>query len=304
MASARANRIKDSSSDRLFLFLDWSLLIILVVVITIPLLNVVSSSLSAPSAVGAGKVFLLPKGFNIDAYKALTKEKQILTGFGNTLIYAIAGTCLNVVMTVMCAYPLSRRELVGKKGIMFYFTFTMLFSGGMMPTYLLIKSLGLTNTRWVMILPGAMTVYNMIIARTFFMNTIPQEMNEAAEIDGASDMRLIFSIVLPLSAPILAVLTLFYAVGHWNAFFDCFLYITDPKLFNLQVVLRNFIANIKAMMDSSGITDSIAAQQDVALFQEVLKYAIIVFTSIPILVVYPFVQKYFVKGVMIGSLKG
>ena len=160
------------------------------------------------------------------------------------------------------------------------------------------------NTRWVMIIPGAMSVSNMIIARTFFMNTIPQELTEAAEIDGASDYRLIFSVVLPLSAPIIAVLTLFYAVGHWNAFFSCFLYITDSSLFNLQVVLRNFMANTDALMDSSSITDSIAAAQDTALFKDVLKYAIIVFTSIPILMVYPFVQKHFVKGVMIGSLKG
>ena len=155
-----------------------------------------------------------------------------------------------------------------------------------------------------MIIPGAMSVNNMIIARTFFMNTIPQELTEAAEIDGASDYRLIFSVVLPLSAPIIAVLTLFYAVGHWNSFFNCFLYITKPELFNLQVVLRNFMSNTKALMDTNGMTDSIAAAQDTALFQDVLKYAIIVFTSIPILMVYPFVQKHFVKGVMIGSLKG
>lgn len=298
------NAIKDSASDKVFMVLDWILLTILVIVIIIPLLNVVSSSLSAPSAVGAGKVFLLPKGFNLNAYRSLLQEKTIMTGFMNTIFYTVAGTLLNVVMTIACAYPLSRKELVGKKVIMFYFTFTMLFSGGMMPTYMLIKSLGLINTRWVMILPGAMTVYNMIVARTFFINTIPQELNEAAAIDGASDFKMILSVVLPLSKPIIAVLTLFYAVGHWNTFFDCFLYISKPELFNLQVVLRNFMANVKAMMDSSGISQTIAAAQDAALYQEVLKYAIIIFTSIPILLVYPMVQKHFVKGVMVGSLKG
>jgi ABC-type glycerol-3-phosphate transport system permease component len=298
------NTIKGSLSDKVFMALDWILLSILLVIVIIPLLNVVSSSLSAPVAVGAGKVYLLPKGFSFKAYVSLMREKTIMTGFFNTVFYAVTGTVLNVIMTVACAYPLSRKELIGRNSVMFYFTFTMLFSGGMMPNYLLIKSLGLLNTRWVMILPGAMTVYNMIVARTFFMNTIPQELNEAATIDGASDFRLIISIVLPLSAPIIAVLSLFYAVGHWNSFFDCFLYNSKPELFNLQVVLRNFMANIKAMMDTSGITDSIAAAQDIALFQEVLKYAIIVFTSIPIILVYPFVQKHFIKGVMIGSLKG
>ena len=296
--------IKDSAADKVFYVLDWILLGFLMLVIIFPLLNVVSCSFSAPSAVGGGKVYLLPVGFNLDAYQALFREDQIMTGFLNTLFYTFFGTIINVTLTVMCGYPLSRQKIVGKKAIMFYFTFTMLFSGGMMPTYLLIKSLGLLNTRWVMLLPGAMSVYNMIVARTFFMNTIPNELNEAAEIDGASDFRLIFSVVLPLSAPIIAVLSLFYAVGHWNAFFDAFLYLSDPDLQNLQVVLRNFMANIKAMMDSSGITDSIAAAQDAALFQDVLKYAVIVFTSIPILLVYPFVQKHFVKGVMVGSLKG
>ncbi len=305
MARTRKRKvIQETFSDRLFVVLDWMLLLFLLIIVLIPLLNVISCSLSEPAAVGGGRVFLTPKGFSLTAYQSLLKEKTIMTGFLNTIFYTVFGTILNLIVTLSCAYPLSRRELLFKKPLMFFFSFTMLFSGGMMPTYLLIKSLGLLNSRWVMIIPGAMSVSNMIIARTFFMNTIPQELTEAAEIDGASDYRLIFSVVLPLSAPIIAVLTLFYAVGHWNAFFSCFLYITKPELFNLQVVLRNFIANTRALMDSNGLTESIAAAQDAALFQEVLKYAIIVFTSIPILLIYPFVQKHFVKGVMIGSLKG
>lgn len=297
-------KIQYTVSDRLFFILDWILLIFLLVIVAIPLFNVVSCSLSDPVAVGAGKVYLTPKGFNLTAYKALLRERTIMTGFFNTLFYTVVGTLLNIVVTLSCAYPLSRRDLLCKKPLMFFFSFTMLFSGGMMPSYLLIKSLGLLNSRWVMIIPGAMSVNNMIIARTFFMNTIPPELTEAAEIDGASDYRLIFSVVLPLSAPIIAVLTLFYAVGHWNSFFSCFLYITKQELFNLQVVLRNFMSNTDALMNTDGLTDSIAAAQDTALFRDVLKYAIIVFTSIPILMVYPFVQKHFVKGVMVGSLKG
>lgn len=297
-------RVRVSSGDTVFHVLNWIFLSFMLVVVLFPLLNVVSSSLSAPAAVGSGRVFLWPVGFSLNAYSMLFREQQLMTGLYNTIIYTVAGTCLNIVITVMCAYPLSRADLVGRRPVMFLFTFTMLFSGGMIPNYFLIKSLGLINNRLVMILPQAMSVYNMIVARTFFINTIPRELNEAAEIDGATDFQLIRKVILPLSTPILAVLTLFYAQTHWNAFFDAFLYLTEPRLFSLQLVLRNYISNIKMMMDTSGTTNSIAEAQEIALFQEVVKYAVIVFSSIPIVLVYPFAQKYFIKGVMIGSIKG
>ncbi len=303
-AIAPVRKIRYSAADRVFYIIDWALLIFMLIIILVPLINVVCSSISSPYAVGAGKVFLWPNGFSLEAYEMLFKYRLILRGFGNTVFYTVAGTVVNLVMTIMCAYPLSRKEVLGKKVILWYFTFTMLFGGGMIPTYLVIKSLGLLNTRWVMILPGAMGVYNMVVARTFFINTIPDELHEAAEIDGATDFQVLFRIVLPLSTAIIAVLTLFYAVGHWNSFTDCYLYVDDQKLWNLQVVLRNFMANTKAMMESSGMTDDIVEGQEAALMQDVLKYAIIVFTSIPIILLYPFVQKYFVKGVMVGSLKG
>ncbi len=206
-------------------------------------------------------------------------------------------------MTVICAYPLSRHDMHGKGWIMMLFTFTMIFSGGMIPNYLLMKNLHLLNTRWVMVLPGAMSVYNMIVARTFFMANIPRELNEAAAMDGASDLQMLSKVALPLSKPILAVLTLFYAQGHWNAYFDGFMYLTNPKLLNLQVVLRNMMSEIASMMGGEGAGD-MAAAQEAALMQDVVKYAAIVFTSIPIIMVYPFVQKHFVKGVMIGAVKG
>ena len=300
----KKKRVQDPTADKVFHVLNYVFLSFIAIVILLPLMNVVSSSLSDPWALGRGRVHLFPVGFNLEAYRILLQQQTLMTGFYNTIFYTVVGTTLNVVITVMCAYPLSRNDLVGRKLIMFYFTFTMLFSGGMIPTYLLIHSLGLLNTRWVMILPGAMSIFNMIIARTFFINSIPNELNEAGEIDGASDFQLILFVILPLSKPIIAVLTLFYAQAHWNSFFNAFLYLTNPNLFNLQVVLRNFITNIAAMLDASIEAGTIAEAQEVALMQNVVRYAVIVFTSIPIILVYPFAQRYFVKGVMIGSLKG
>lgn len=296
-------KMKYSFADRLFYLVDWIMLIVAAVVIILPLMNVVSSSVSDAAAVGAGKVYLLPVGFNLKAYKILFHTQALMTGFLNTVFYALTGTCLNIFLTVICAYPLSRHDVHGKGWIMMFFTFTMIFSGGMIPNYLLMKNLHLLNTRWVMILPGAMSVYNMIVARTFFTTNIPRELNEAAAMDGASDLQMLTKVALPLSKPILAVLTLFYAQGHWNAYFDGFMYLTNPKLLNLQVVLRNMMSEIASMMGGEGAGDMVAAQE-AALMQDVVKYAAIVFTSIPIIMVYPFVQKYFVKGVMIGAVKG
>lgn len=299
----KRGKIKYSFADRLFYLTDWILLIVAALIIIFPLMNVVSCSVSDATAVGAGKVYLLPVGFSLDAYEILFHTKTLMTGFLNTVSYALAGTCLNIFLTVICAYPLSRHDVHGKGWIMMLFTFTMIFSGGMIPNYLLMKNLHLLNTRWVMILPGAMSVYNMIVARTFFSTNIPRELNEAAAMDGASDLQMLTRVALPLSKPILAVLTLFYAQGHWNSYFDGFMYLTDSKLWNLQVVLRNMMSEIASMLGGEGAGD-MAAAQEAALMQDVVKYAAIVFTSIPIIMVYPFVQKHFVKGVMIGAVKG
>ena len=296
-------KVRYSAADRLFHIVDWLLLILAAVIVILPLMNVISSSFSNATALGAGKVYLLPVGFNLEGYKVLLNDSSLMIGFVNTLLYTCTGTCLNIFLTVICAYPLSRHDMHGRNWIMMLFTFTMIFSGGMIPNYLLMKNLHLLNTRWVMILPGALSVYNMIVARTFFATTIPKELNEAASMDGASDMQMLTKIALPLAKPILAVLSLFYAQGLWNAYFDGFMYLTDPKLWNLQVALRNLMADITSLMSGEGAGDLAAAQQ-AALLQDVVKYAAIVFTSIPIIMIYPFVQKHFVKGVMIGAVKG
>ncbi len=294
-------KIKRSWDDRLFYILDTILLLFMILIVILPLMHVISVSLSNSGAVSAGKVLIFPVGFNLNAYKTLLNTKSITTGMTNTIYYTVMGTVLNIFMTIICAYPLSRKNLPGKKFILWIFTFTMMFGGGLIPSYLNIRNLGLLNTRWAMIIPGAMSVWNMIITRTFFMNSIPDELIEAGEIDGASDFQCFMRLVLPNSTTIIAIMALFYAVGHWNQYYTAMLYLNKPELYNLQLVLRNIIASTQALMEQ---TDNIAAAEKTAETIEVLKYAVIVFTSLPIMLFYPFLQKYFVKGVMVGSLKG
>ena len=289
-----------SVSDKVFYFLDYTLLVFAGLVVMLPLLNVFSQAMSDPQSVFNGRVKFWPRNFTLSTIQLMLQNKNITTGFLNTVFYAGFGTCINLVMTVMCAYPLSRSAFRGRNALMLVFAFTMMFGGGMIPTYLNIKNLKLLNTRAVMLLPGAMTVWNMILARTFFQNTIPKEMYESAEIDGASDIRILVSIVLPLSIPIMAVLTLFYVVGHWNSYFDAMMYLTSPRLFNIQLILRNAIANILNLLNSMDLSNQ---AQNMA-FSEASKYALIVISMVPILVIYPFVQKYFIKGIMIGAIKG
>lgn len=298
----RRRRIRLSAPDRTFYAITYLVLILLLLIILLPLINVASQSLSSPSAVLGQKVFLLPVEFSGEAYRIIAGSPMILAGFFNTVFYTVAGTALNVILTMMCAYPLSRKGLPGHNAFTFYFSFTMLFGGGMIPNYLLIRSLHMLDTRWVMIIPGAMSVWNMVIARTYLQNTIPETLYEAAEIDGANDLQ-VLGIVIPLSKPILAVLCLFYAVGHWNSYFNAMMYLSSQELFNLQLVLRNVLSNIETLYQSNDTVSMVQADR-MAAMGEVLKYAIIVFASIPIMCVYPFVQKHFVKGIMVGSLKG
>lgn len=290
-----------SLSDRVFYTIDYLLLVFAGLAVLLPLLNVFSQAFSDPQSVLAGRVRFWPRNFTISTVKMIMSNRNIMTGFVNTLWYAGVGTAFNLVITIMCAYPLSRIELRGRNIFMLIFAFTMMFGGGMIPTYMNIKNLGLLNTRWVMILPGAMTVWNMVLARTFFQNTIPKEMYESAGMDGASDLKVLVSIVLPLSVPIIAVLTLFYAVGHWNSYFNAMMYLSSPKLYNIQLILRNAIANIQSILND---TADLSRLENTMAFAEASKYALIVISMVPVLIIYPFVQKYFIKGIMIGALKG
>jgi len=299
MLSARKMRL--SASDKVFYFFDYTILIFMGLIVLFPLLHVFASALSDPQSVLAGRVLFWPRRFTIDTIRLILRNPNIRIGYLNTLYYASVGTIINLVITFMCAYPLSRRGFAGRNVFMLIFTFTMMFGGGMIPTYILIKDLGLLDTRWVMILPGAMAVWNMILARTFLLNTIPQEMYESAELDGASHIKTLLFIVLPLSTPIVAVLTLFYAVGHWNSFFDAMMYLRSQRLYNIQLILRNAIANINILLNQS---ENLAELERSTAYAEASKYAIIVVSMVPVLIIYPFVQRYFIKGIMIGAIKG
>jgi ABC-type glycerol-3-phosphate transport system permease component len=295
--------VRLSLSDKLFYLVDYVLLVFCGIIVLIPLLNVVAQSFSSPEAVIGGRVFIWPRNLTLETFKLILRNKIIITGYINTLIYMSVGTAINLVLTILCAYPLSRQDFAGRNIFTLILAFTMMFSGGMIPTYLVVSNLGLIDTRWAMWLPGAMTVWNMILARTFFQNSIPKELYESAELDGAGDTIVLLRIVLPLSAPIIAVLTLFYAVGHWNSYFDAMLYLRSQNLFNIQLILRIAISSISQIINQSGGSD-MAAQQRALAVAEASKYVIIVISMLPVLIIYPFVQKHFIKGIMIGAIKG
>ncbi len=274
---------------------------LLLIAIAYPLIYVVSSSFSSGTAVSSGKVLLWPVDFSLTGYEVVFSYKSVWTGFRNTVLYTVFGTVLNMALTVAAAYPLSRKTFQGRNIYMTIFFITMVFSGGLIPTYMLMNTLGLVNSGWALILSGGISVYNMIIMRTFFQNSIPEEIFEAARIDGCSDFRCLFQIVLPLSKAILAVITMYYAVARWNAYFDAMIYLRDKSLYPLQLILRSILT--ASRIDLSEITDPelLAAMAGAA---DLMKYSLIVVATAPILVIYPFVQKYFEKGVMIGSVKG
>ncbi len=293
--------IKISSDDLIFYTVVNVVLVVLLIIVLYPLIYVVSASFSSPYAVSTGQVVFLPVEFSLEGYAAVFKNKDIVTGYKNTIIYTCLGTLINVAMTMIAAYPLSRRDLPGRNFFMFLFTFTMMFSGGMIPMYILIRDLRIMNTMWAMVIPGAISIYNMIITRSFLTTSIPGELLEAAQIDGCTDAKYFFSILLPLSKAVIAVITLYYAVGHWNAYFNAFLYLNSKELFPLQIILRAIL--LANTIDASYVTDPelLATKQGMA---ELLKYSLIIVATFPVLCLYPFVQKYFVKGVMIGSIKG
>lgn len=290
---------KEKNQDRLFYFLCYALVTVLTLCVLYPVIYVISASISDSDMVAQGKVWLWPVDITLEAYKNVLQRSDIWQGYLNTIFYTVSGTLLNVALTLMCAYPMARKNLKGRSAIMFFFSFTMLFSGGIIPTYILVKGIGILNTRWALILPGAMSVYNMIVCRTFIETNIPSEMLEAAQIDGCSNTQFFFQMVLPLSKSIIAVLVLWYGVAHWNAYFDAFIYLRDTDLYPLQIWLRDVLVQSEALANSDTMVEVNSATIYITL-----KYSIIVVSSLPLFCVYPFVQKHFQKGVMIGSVKG
>ena len=292
--------IRDTLGDRLFYAGCYLITALFMLAVLYPLVYILSASFSSADAITSGRMWLYPVDFSLVGYKYILKYDAIWLGYRNTLFYTFAGTLINVAMTITCAYGLSLRGMRGRRFFTMLFTFTMIFSGGMIPNYLLMKDLKILNTVWCMLLPGAISAYNLIVAKTFIENSIPGDLLEAARIDGCSDVRFFFSIVLPLSKAILAVLLLMYAAAHWNAYFNAFLYLTDKKLYPLQIFLRQIL--VQSNMSADMLDPEAMAQMQT--LQQILKYAVIVVSTAPMLCLYPFVQKYFRQGVMIGSIKG
>ena len=294
-------KVKISTGDQMFYLISGLILTAIFLLILYPCIFVVSASFSSGTAVQSGKVILWPVAFCFVGYDTVFHNVNIWKGFINSLFYTFAGTIINVTLTMLAAYPLSRKDLVGRDKLMLFFTFTMFFNGGIITNYILVSKLGLIDTRWSMLLPGAMSIYNMIIARTFLQNSIPNELLEAAELDGCTDIQYLFQVVLPLSKAVLAVLVLFYGVAHWNTYFNAMIYLRNRELFPLTLFLKEIL--ISGQIDPSTVSDPELAEK-VSQLAGVIKYSLIVVSMVPVMIVYPFVQKYFVKGVTIGAVKG
>lgn len=292
--------IKETPGDRIFRALCYFIMTLLLLLVLCPLIFVCSASVSDPSMVASGKVLLLPKGFTLDGYRRVFQDKSILTGYANTIFYTTVGTLINLAVTVPAGYALARSTLPGKKFFMTYFMIPMYFGGGLIPTFLVVNALHLYNTRAVMVLLYAFSMYNCIICRTFF-SSLPKEVEEAAIIDGCTSFQVFWQIVLPLSKALMGVMVLYFAVVHWNTYFAALIYLRDADKHPLQLVLRKILILETASDDMIGMEEAALAKLQL---KELVKYAVIIVSSLPVLILYPFLQKYFDQGVMIGSVKG
>lgn len=296
-----------SPGDRLFVGVNSVLLVLIFMLILYPLIFVLSASISDPDMVNAGEVILLPKGLNLNGYKKILGYDDIWLGYANTLFYTIAGTVLNLAVTIPCAYAISRKEMKGRNIVMTIIMITMYFSGGLIPIYLNFKSFNLLNTPYVLLIAGCVSAYNVIVSRTFFASSIPKELNEAAYVDGCGDWKTFIAIILPLSKPILAVMALYYGVGHWNNYFDAMVYLRDRSLYPLQMFLREILIQSKLSMSTLAADmspDAIKELNRQAEEANLIKYGVIIVATAPMLILYPWMQKFFEKGIMIGSVKG
>lgn len=297
----KQNKIKGCFSDKVFDVLNTTLLFLIFLMVGYPLVIVISSSFSSAEALLAGKVWLFPIDATIAGYQAVIRHKQIWSGIYNSVFYTVVGTVINMIITVLAAYPLARKDFAPRKFLSLMFAFTMWFHGGLIPSYILVRDLGLYNTRWALIIPSALNVWNMVIVRTYFQNSIPESLFESARLDGCDDKTYLLKIALPLAVPTLAVVTLYYSVAHWNVFQSAYIYIQNQALQPLQIVLREILLLSKMQEVSVEITSGeVNAQQ----MSELLKYSLVIVASIPMVILYFFVQKYFTKGIMVGSVKG
>lgn len=298
--------MRETLPDKIFILLNYGFATLWLIAVAYPLIFIISASMSDPELVSLGEMWLWPKGITFAGYDSVFKNAEIWIGYRNTIFYTVAGVCINLLVTLPCAYALARKSLVGRNAVTFFLIFTMFFNGGLIPTYLLVKNLGMINTIWALLLPAAASVFLIVIARTFFQSTIPRELEESAELDGCSDLRLFRSIVLPISKPIVAVMALFYGVGHWNSYFDAMIYLSNRDIFPLQLFLREIliINEMSSTMMAALLSNEVELMADQAKLTELVRYVSIIIAALPLLIVYPFLQRYFVKGVLVGSLKG
>lgn len=303
---SKNTKIKETTQDKIFSLITLFLIMAIIIIVVYPLYFVLVASVSDPAAVNSGDLLLYPKGFSLMGYEQIFQNSKLWSGYANTIFYTVAGTLVGVSITILSGYAFSRSDLPGRNILMGLFVFTMYFSGGLVPLYLVVKQLNLINTRTIIILLGSVSVYNIIIARSFFTSTIPKELQEAAFVDGCSNHRFFFEIVVPISKPIIAVITLYCAISHWNSFFNAMIYLNDTDKYPLQLVLREILLSFQMMMQqaSSGSGLDSETLTQMSTLSEVVKYGVIVVSTIPVLMIYPFIQKYFVKGVMIGAVKG
>ncbi|NOU75745.1 ABC transporter permease subunit [Paenibacillus sp. LMG 31458] len=294
-------KIRNAIQDKAFDIFNYSFLTVILVIVLYPLYFVFIASFSEPDAIYRGDVIFRISGFNLKGYHRILENANIWLGYRNSILYLVIGTFVNLLVTIPAAYSLSRKDTPARKTIIGIFMFTMFFSGGLIPTFLLVKSIGLYNTFSVMVILGAVNVFNLMVAMSFFQSTISEELLDAAVIDGCSDIQFFFKIVIPLSKAIIAVMTLYYGVAHWNSFFNAIIYLKDKNLYPLQLILRDILTLNQVLAGMSDATDSAVEQQKIA---ESIKYGVIIVASLPMMVLYPFIQKHFVQGVMIGSVKG
>lgn len=298
-------KMKRCKEDLIFDIVIFIILTVVLVIVAYPLYWVIISSVSDPAAVSGGDVLWKPIGFTLKGYQEVFNNSAVMRGFANSIFYTVVGVGVNLIVTLPTAYALSRDRFGGKKIVTIFYMITMFFGGGLIPTYLVVRNLNMLNHVWALVLPGCLSVYNMIVARTFFKSNISEELYEAAEIDGCTQAQFFFKIAIPLSSAIIAILVLYYGVGHWNAYFSSLVYISDQDKYPLQLVLRNILITNQTALSQTATTEAArAALREKQQIIDVMKYSLIIISSIPVLILYPFIQKHFVKGVMVGSLKG
>ena len=303
------SKVRQSRGDRAFGIVNGLLIALSFAITLYPLIYVISASISSPDAVASGRMILWPVDITWKGYQYILQYGDIWTGYANTLFYTLVGTSINLIVTLPCAYGLSRRDVPFRGLVMTLFLITMYISGGLIPGYINLSEMHMINTRWVLLLPGAVSTYNLIVARTFFANTIPWELHEAAFLDGCSNFRLFLKIVLPLSAPIVVVMTLYYGVAHWNSYFNAMIYLSDRSKYPLQVFLREILTKGQFAQDAIKSGAIFSEEEMIAMMKETetanqIKYCVIIVSTIPMMVLYPFLQRFFTKGVMIGAVKG